>query len=148
MKNSLPRFATIVFRLWKPTSDLCDAHHISKCPNCTNPRQGSNATEPEMQTVSYVHKATKPIPQRNLDDELWGIEHLACHLGLRVSAANAYAHHPDFPLAIRGNRRFRKWPSVEVRSFLLTSRGNPIRVPRLPSTRTAPEIHEPQHRKA
>lgn len=147
MKILLPRFATVAPQFWSPNLNLCDADHTE------GGRFVAIVSASRVPQLIYrapihsMHKASTPIPHRNLDDELWGIEHLACYLGVRISSANASAHHPDFPRAIGGNRRCRKFFADEVRSFVRESRGNPVRVARLPASRTAPEIHDPQRRK-
>lgn len=147
---SLPRFATVAVTPWEPHFTLIDRHHSRLFRRCLLKNSidyaSGNVEIPTNDTLVCMHKATKPIPQRALTDELWEIEHLACFLRVRVSAANAYAKHPDFPVAIGGNRRCRRWYSDEVHAFFRSSRGNPVHTPRVLIQRSNPEIHSPQRK--
>lgn len=68
-------------------------------------------------TTTGMKKASTPIPQANLGDEIWTISHIATYFGLRTSAAYDRAREPGFPDPVGRTGRFRRWHACDVREY-------------------------------
>lgn len=61
-----------------------------------------------------MRHATTQIPQADLSNPIWTIEHLCSYFHLRKAAATARTRLPGFPAPIAGAQRYRRWKAEEV----------------------------------
>lgn len=116
-------------------SDSCRRLSQNTCP------KGTPATAGQLRTGTdvFVKKSTQPIPDADLSEEIWGIDHIAAFLRMRASAAYCRVREPGFPAPCSGDQRHRRWHSGAVREHFARVSTKSIRA-RSSSSVKAPAI--------
>ena len=74
--------------------------------------------------VPVMRTAIHPIPDVDLQDEVWTVEHIAAFLRKRVSAAYDRIREPGFPAPFDGGQRHRRWLAADVRHHFAQHRSH------------------------